>query len=277
MKIISYLPEKIKKKIILNYFINSPTLKVNSDKYPFDNFHFTEEVNCDNDFSLSSNLIIGKQAESYFEACLKRSKSYDLLASNIQIQDTNATIGELDYIIRDLNLKKLIHIELACKFYLYDSNINASEESKWVGPNRKDSLYEKLEKVKRKQFPLLHHNKTVQRLRELNIEIPNAQELCLKAFLFIPKGENRQKFPANYQKCLVGYWIKHKDFYKEDKAALYVIPHKKEWLLPPKQIEEWYSFSTIKSEVQKQIGINRSLLLYKKTQQGIERFFVVWW
>lgn len=217
------------------------------------------------------------QAEACFEAYLKRSKHCDLLVSNIQIQGETETLGEIDYIIRNLNSQKITHIELACKFYLYDIDAGVNQESKWIGPNRKDSLYDKLEKIKWRQFPIIHKDETLQTLKNLNIEFPTTQELCLKAFLFIPKEMNFQEFPISYQECIVGHWMRPNDFENEDKAAQYAIPDKKEWLLPLGQIERWHSFAEAQSIVLEQVDSHNSPLLYKKTQHTIERFFVVWW
>ena len=235
-----------------------------------------EEVR-DENFSFPLNSVIGLQAEACFEAFLKASKNYKLLSANLQIQDEKETLGEIDYIIQNIKTHQVIHIELACKFYLFDKDAFTSEEEKWIGPNRKDSLFEKLEKIKHKQFPILQKTETIETLKSLDIEIPSVQELCLKAFLFIPKEMKTQDFPINYQECIVGNWIKFENFDREDKNAFYSIPNKKEWLLPLDQVSEWYSFSEIKVEIGRQININKSTLIYKKTQKSIERFFIGWW
>jgi len=199
-----------------------------------------------------------------------------LLASNLQIQGAKETLGELDYIVRSLKTDEIIHIELACKFYLYDENAAASEEEKWIGPNRKDSLFDKLEKVKLKQFPLLHTGETIQKLAELGITKPSSQVLCLKAFLFLPKKMTDEIFPKSFQDCIVGYYIKPNDL-ELDETALYAIPSKKEWLLPAKSLTNWHNFSEIKQLIVAQLKINKSPLIYKKTPHKMERFFIVWW
>ncbi|WP_051285200.1 DUF1853 family protein [Aequorivita capsosiphonis] len=235
-----------------------------------------EEIS-ENEFQFPKNSVLGMQAESCFEAYLMRSKNYKILTANLQIHGEKETLGELDYILRNLKTNRVIHIELACKFYLYDVDAGSSEEEKWIGPNRKDSLYDKLEKVKWKQFPLLYKNETIEKLESLEVEIPSFQQLCLKAFLFIPKKLNRRNFPANYAASVVGHWIKHKDFSEEDRTALYAIPNKKEWLLPMESIVNWYSFSEVEKLIELQIQNKKSPLIYKKTLQKVERFFVVCW
>lgn len=221
--------------------------------------------------------MIGKQAEVLFEAYINHSKNYNLLYANIQIQGDLETLGEIDYILKNLQTKEVIHVELACKFYLYDESIGPKMESKWIGPNRKDSLMEKLIKIKERQFPILAKTETIRTLKSLNIAIPSAQELCLKAFLFIPKEMELRDFSLSYQNCIVGRWMHLNDFEREDDRAQYAIPDKKKWLLPADQLQEWYSFSEIKFEIEKQLKNKRSPLIYKKMGDTIEKFFIVWW
>ncbi|SRX53970.1 hypothetical protein AEQU1_01021 [Aequorivita sp. CIP111184] len=216
------------------------------------------------------------QAEACFEAYLKQSNNFELLTANLQIQGTKETLGELDYIVRNLKTEKIVHIELACKFYLYDEKAGTLEEQKWIGPNRKDSLFDKLEKVKLKQFPLLQAPETIQKLEELGISKPSSQELCLKAFLFLPNKMAAAIFPKPFQDCIVGHYIKPNDL-EEDKTALYAIPNKKEWLLPIEIVANWYTFSEIKQLIDAQLKINKSPLIYKKTPHIMERFFIIWW
>lgn len=269
----------------LNRFINAPDLKITSEEYPFQNFNFLDEEITASNFQFPENSIIGMQAEACFEAYLNHSKHYKLLASNLQIHTATSsgtglareTLGELDYIVQNLKTNEIVHIELACKFYLYDNNIKTSEESKWIGPNRKDCLYDKLEKIKSKQFPLITKTETIEKLKSFSIDCPTSQQLCLKAFLFLPKGMNIKLIPNNYKQCITGYWINQSDLIKEDSDALYAIPNKKQWLLPETDIQDWLSFSEAKLEINKLLQNKKSHLIYKKTHYNLERFFVVWW
>lgn len=262
---------------ILNSFIKAPVLKINSEKYPFENFEFYQEEFFKTSFNFPKHLVLGMQAEACFEAYIINSKNYTLLAANLQINGEKETLGELDYIIENHNTHIIEHIELACKFYLYDTAAGVSEEEKWIGPNRKDRLSEKLEKVRLKQFPLLQKKETLQKLHDLKIELPTSQKLCLKAFLFLPKKTKSIEFAGNFRDCIIGYYIKNSDFNKEDENAAYAIPTKKEWLLPINSVETWYSFTEVKKKIELQISNKKSPLIYKKTLHQIERFFVVWW
>ncbi len=222
--------------------------------------------------------MLGKQAECCFEYYLKQSSRYDLMAANLQIQGVDQTLGELDYIVFDQKKKCTLHIELACKFYLYDPSVLNDREANWIGANRKDTLTEKLDKLIDKQFPLLYNDQTKLKLKELDIWVNTIeQQLCLKAFLFIPKGHRKNDFSETIRNCISGYWTSFSEFVSERKEALYVVPKKKEWLLPPEKFEKWHVLSEVKATIGASINTKKSLLVYKKTKNKIERLFVVWW
>lgn len=264
---------------LLNNFLNAPNLVISSEEHRFTPFQVSLSETFDEEaFVFPYNIIIGKQAELCFAYYLKHSLRYELIASNIQINGETETIGEIDYLVFDSKTQEILHVELACKFYLFDSSFNDSETNAWIGPNRKDTLKKKLDKLKLKQFPLIKRKETQVTLKELQIDV-NAikQQLCLKAFLFLRRGSQINQFSKNYQLCIVGYWISFAEFISEEKTAIYAIPKKKEWLLPIENNEEWFSFIEVKNIIKTKIETNQSVLVYKKIGSEIIRFFVVWW
>ncbi len=222
--------------------------------------------------------MLGKQAEACFEYLLNNSKNHQLLAANIQIQGETKTLGELDYLVFDTETEKTLHIELACKFYLFDDSLGPDYEAKWIGPNRKDTLKEKLEKIKEKQFPLLFAPETRTALKDLQLDIAKIeQQICIKSFLFLPKGFNKEELPKPYQNCVVGTYISFSELKEEQAGALFAVPDKKQWLLPPENLPDWYSFSEAKEYISILINNKKSPLVYKKQKGIFEKFFVVWW
>ena len=122
--------------------------------------------------------MLGKQAEYCFTHALNQSNRYQVIASTLQIQGEVATLGEIDYLIYDRKKEQVCHIELACKFYLYDPTFK-TQEARWIGPNRKDTLADKLRKLKQKQFPMLFASETEQVLMSLGITADSVvQQLC---------------------------------------------------------------------------------------------------
>lgn len=265
-------------KLLAN-FLNAPNLVISSEEHDFKPFQLSGiKAPLSQNFVFPYNLIIGKQAEFCFAHYLEHSLRYKLISSNIQVNGKAQTIGEIDYLVFDSKTETTLHVELACKFYLYDSNLNTNKTSCWVGPNKKDTLKKKLDKFKLKQFPLIKLPETLRILKELQIKGSTIeQQLCLKAFLFIRKDSQPNRFANNFKNCIVGYWIPFLDFTAEDPSAFYAIPKKKEWLLTLDTPREWFGLDKTKNILKFSMENKQTVLVYKKTASQTLRFFVVWW
>jgi len=236
------------------------------------------KINKPINYSNHAPLRLGKEIEKVFSAFVKASSNYKLIQENIQIQDGKTTLGELDFILQQIDSKQLIHLELVYKFYVYDSNQSKNELEKWIGPNRKDSFIEKFEKLKIKQFPFLYHPKTKAHFTNLNIN-DIEQKLCFIANLFVHYTQQNTIYPEINPKAIVGYWLSFTDFNnKLDSDNLYYLPQKKEWGIHPKNNTVWYS----KKQMSEQIKIQHQrqfspLCWIKKPNLKFEQCFVVWW
>ncbi|MDG1841923.1 MAG: DUF1853 family protein, partial [Crocinitomicaceae bacterium] len=149
---------------------------------------FDIELNEVNKTSIDINdsIRLGKLVEHFVFIQLQQNKSISIIVKNLQIIQDKITIGEIDCVIK--HLKKYIHLEIVYKFYLYDKHIDTGELDHWIGPNKKDSLVFKLNKLKNKQLPLLHHFKTKELLAKTRLNIDNISSIVFfKAQLFVPK------------------------------------------------------------------------------------------
>lgn len=227
---------------------------------------------------LSNKLYLGKRAERFLEDFLNQSKRYDVLASNIQIIDDKKTLGELDFIIYDNQKQQHIHLEQVYKFYVYDPRF-IKETDRWIGPNRKDSLQEKIDKLNLHQFPLLRHPTTQKILGDLNISTKNiAQQVCFKAHCFVPKGMAPKDVNSINPKSISGYYTSYTNFIKtESKNAQYVIPKKIDWSIAPQNAQSWCSFSEICDQLGSYFKEKRAPLVLMKDGDTYQRMFVVWW
>lgn len=230
----------------------------------------------DLDFQLPTNLRLGHLAEIVVSELIKSSTNYKVLYENIQLIEDKKTIGEIDFIITEKNTNRLIHMELAYKFYLYDPEISSESINNWIGPNRNDSLKEKLEKVKNKQFPLLHHQAAQSQFDQ--IEIQNIdQKLCLLISLFIPY-QYKADFSTVYQKAIKGYYLNMEVFNRLDHSQkAYYLPQKNEWGIDPSENEIWINFDTINGQITKSIQEKQALLCWQKYKDSYLVFFIVWW
>jgi len=95
---------------------------------------------------------LGHLCEDAMAILLNDSPDYDLLARNLQIQDrAGNTIGELDFLLRDLQSGQLIHLELATKFYLA---VETDTGLTLPGPDPRDNYFKKLRRLRDHQLSL---------------------------------------------------------------------------------------------------------------------------
>lgn len=230
----------------------------------------------DPEFQLPTNLRLGHLAEKIVSELIKSSTNYKVLYENVQLIEAKRTIGEIDFIIEAIKTKQVIHMELAYKFYLYDPNIDSEPINNWIGPNRNDSLKEKLGKLKMKQFPLLYHDCAKSQFK--NIEIDNAtQALCLLVSLFIPY-EYKADFNPIYEKAIKGYYLNFEAFMRLDNTdKTYYIPSKKEWGMDPSENEVWTAFNGVEKYIQTSIKEKQAPLCWQKHDDSYLAFFIVWW
>ncbi|MDT0685666.1 DUF1853 family protein [Autumnicola psychrophila] len=260
-------------------FLSTPPLWKNN-LFGLSQFNFPLDISAeDAAISGSPHSILGKRMESFFEALLKSSTGYEVLASNIQIQNAKITIGEIDFLLKSLTKNQHYHVELVYKFYVYDPDYQ-EELERWIGPNRKDSLLQKIKKLKEKQFPLLYKPETKEYLSALQVNPQDLkQEVCFKAQLFLPKHLMQIETSSINKECVAGYWIHSEDFFGKDyEHYLFYSPKKQQWPVDPQYAENWHSYEVIKKEVETFIERKRSPLLWmKKSEFEFERFFIVWW
>ncbi len=227
-------------------------------------------------FQLPTNLRLGQLAEKIVSELIKASTNYKVLYENTQVIEAKKTIGEIDFIIEQINTKKLIHVELAYKFYLFDPSLSSMPLNNWIGPNRNDSLKEKLEKLKRKQFPLLHHNATKSKFNTIQID-EVSQALCLLVSLFVPY-ECKANFNPIYQQAMKGYYLNFETFIKLDNPAkTYYLPPKVEWGMDSSENENWTNFKGVEKYISASIKEKQAPLCWQKYNDSYLAFFIIWW
>ena len=225
---------------------------------------------------LPKDRRLGHLVEKVVSGGIKASPHFEMIAENIQLIEEKQTIGELDFLIRDKVTGEVIHLELAYKFYLYDPTISELEIENWIGPNRNDSLIEKLNKLKEKQFPLLFHPIINDRFPELNMESIE-QNICLISNLYIPLKQNLNLSEV-YLHFIKGFYY----YFDEIKSILpaecqYYIPQKTEWGMDPSQNEKWITTTEFMNQLEIIITKGRSPLCWQKSGNEYAEFFVVSW
>lgn len=225
--------------------------------------------------TLPKNLRLGKRVEQFVFNELEQNDAVSILVENIQIQELKQTIGELDAIITLNN--EPIHLEIVYKFYVYDDSVGISETDHFIGPNRKDSLVEKLTKLKNKQLPLLYKPQTKTLLANLKLDVSKIQQkVCFKAQLFLPYKKEIMLKELNPD-CIVGIYLRKEHVATFETCSFY-FPSKPDWLIQPHHAVNWIDYEASQEDLNRiYIEKNSACCWIKQADDSIIKSFIVWW
>jgi len=228
---------------------------------------------------IPSNLRLGHQMEYVFKQLVDYSEAYSVLMHNLPISENGITKGEIDFVLQRRETGQFIHVELTYKFYLIDPDIPEPIHS-FIGPNRRDTLFAKMEKIRNRQFPLIHSKAGIEALANKGIDhLQLSQQCCFKAQLFQPYMSTKINMAGLNKDCMAGYWLRSDDF--EGSAfeqARFYIPTKSEWLLEPQTQVAWKTHTEALIEIQNHMADKMAPMLWIKwPDKGFEKMFVVWW
>jgi hypothetical protein len=266
------------KNIQLQYegFLNTPLLWNETEIFNLSQFEIYTLNSTPFNSTKKPEIRLGKRVEQFAVFTFQQQKNVEILAENAHIQDEKTTIGELDCILKVE--EHPIHIEIVYKFYLYDETVGTTEIEHWIGPNRRDSLFQKLTKLKDKQLPLLYNKKTLPLLGELNISAKNIiQKVYFKAQLFVPLSYLKKDFFIVNNNCIIGFYIHFKELENLNNCKFF-IPKKLDWLLEIQTQTNWINFSAFTKKINEFHAVKSAPLCWLKYPNGeTQKFFVVWW
>ncbi|MBO0593761.1 DUF1853 family protein [Cellulophaga sp. E16_2] len=225
---------------------------------------------------IPKNIRLGHQIEYIFQQLIAHSTSYKTLLFNQPIRNEKITTGEIDFILQNTKNQEIIHVELTYKFYIIDTNIS-DEIHQLVGPNRKDAFYEKVQKIKHKQFALLKTKEAIQFLESKHINVHNIiSKACFKAQLFKPYFEDAILKTLN-ENCIVGSWLSLNEFklslFNEN---LYYLLKKQEWIIVPTFDVEWKIYQSIIGDIYKAHERKQAPMLWMKDKNNkLHKIFIV--
>ncbi len=264
---------------MINGFFNTPPLWSN-EQFGIQQFVFPEvDIETLPAIPIPTNRRLGHQMEYVFKQLLDHCDDYELLMHNLPIKNTKRTLGEIDFILRQATSLTLMHIELTYKFYIIDPTITEPIH-RLMGPNRRDMFFTKMEKIKHEQFPLLHSREGAAALELMNIDPEGIiHQACFKAQLFTPFKSKRIGIRPLNNDCIVGYWLPFDVFNTTAfKSYQFYIPFKTEWPIAPHLKVPWASHFKILMELNLRMLKERAPMVWiKKSDDTIEKCFVVWW
>lgn len=256
-------------------FLKTPVLWKGNSIFSLQQFEINSKLN-KIDIVVDDKLRLGKYIERLVSFELNKYQDISILAENIQIQEDKLTLGELDCLL--LKDNQPIHLEIIYKFYLYDDSVGKTEIDHFIGPNRKDSLNEKLTKLKNKQLPLLYADTCKPYLDKLGLNAKTiSQQVCFKAQLFVPFTNQNIQLKKLNTNCIVGFYINQNQLQEFSNCKFY-IPIKKDWLVIPHTNVDWLNHKTFNKKIIDYVEKHYSTLLWIKTKTGeIKKVFFVWW
>ncbi|QFZ92006.2 DUF1853 family protein [Synechococcus elongatus] len=150
---------------------------------------------------------LGIRAEALLVWALRQLPRFRLLASQLQLRDGSTCLGELDFLIEDRVLQRYEHWELALKFFGWSG-------AAWVGPDSKDLLTQKLQRMQGRQLALSQttafHDWIEQHAPEAK-RSPWQRRLLSRGFAFVPWGKALPTDQAEVSRHAQHGWLLHRD------------------------------------------------------------------
>jgi len=228
--------------------------KLDADSLPLQN-HLRSE----------GHLVLGKRFEKLLEFYFQYSDRFQLLHKGVQLKEGDLTVGEIDFIVRDMASEEVIHIETACKFYL--GTRNSKDPTSWVGINPRDSLELKSTKLL-KQSGLTETLVGRKWCRDNNVK-PDVKSIWLKGYFFHHfSAISRPIAPKNASpKYPSGWWM------RAEEARLFFSQSKGKWALLPK--ESWLAPANFSSQDPAVKDSNELISLLKSWPEKNEKSMMI--
>lgn len=147
---------------------------------------------------------LGRYFELLWAYWFEHSRRYDIIGQNIQIEHEGRTLGELDLLVQERGSGRVIHLELAVKFYLGVGDTR--DLANWHGPGRKDRLDSKVNSLLQRQSLLSRQPAAARQLAAMGIHI-DACGVILKGRLFYPDAQPRLLPQQSNPRHLQSRWL----------------------------------------------------------------------
>lgn len=151
--------------------------------------------------------LLGHYFEALIEYWLRHWRRMTVHAVRLQVRSEERAIGEFDFLFRDRFRDIDYHWESAVKFFLRFRHPDGRYE--WLGPNPRDTLQNKLDKVFGQQLPLARDPAATPILARLGIGGLSSRAF-IKGYLFYPAAGNWCRPdsvpPESSPRHLKGWW-----------------------------------------------------------------------
>lgn len=173
---------------------------------------------------------LGHYFETLISYWLMHTPDTLLIASNLQVQHEQRTLGEYDFLFRNA-AGEYCHWEVAIKFYLQVEPV--AEQRSFIGPGTRDRLDIKLDKIFQQQL-LLGSTSAGLKALPCGIKLTRA-EAFIKGYLFYHHAASKQPgIPGVSPAHLSGWWVRHsiEKLPQASASSRWIILPRMRWLAP---------------------------------------------
>lgn len=273
----------------LEWLTHCPSLVIKDDKFietsPVEN---TLSMLLDNQ-ELVSGIFANRKhtVGDYFERLvllwLHLQSGYGNIQQHIRIYDGRRTVGEMDFLINDIEKRISLHLEVAVKYFLLAEK---DDRPQFIGPNPNDTFEKKYQKLVQQQLAL--PQSPFAKVALVNHQKPIVSKGILKGYLFYPSENARQQTPVISPIINMDHWkgwwtaIHRLHLPQSEENSLWIVLKKPYWFTIPKIDQaEKFSFSEMEVYLEKHFAQNpRPVFLAEVMQskngwQEISRGFIV--
>lgn len=238
---------------------DSQTLLMEQDKSP----HLIQAY-----LSKMPTFRLGLYFENLLAYWFSIQPNYEILKKNFVISSETTTIGELDFILRELSTGKVIHLEVAVKFYL---QVSSNKKAVWLGPNLNDNFDSKMDKLFNKQIELSNKAITKTELSKHNIAI-DEHWVIIKGRLFTHDAK------LSENTC----WLSFDEFlnYNDSGQSQWIILSKPHWLSEINNLEynflagELHDKKSLERQLNECLGASPVCIAKVNNQAETKRLFI---
>lgn len=223
---------------------------------------------------------LGLYFEQLYECLMTDILAWTVVARNLPIRANGITLGELDFVVHNPHSGHNEHHEVAVKFYL-GYMARDSTDIRWYGPNARDRLDLKSERMLRMQSQRCQLPETHTALSAAGISIPSINRIFMPGYLFYP-FDNELPSPATADAGhLRGRWLYLQQARKLGNLDECVILRKPHWLGPwlqsvaPDQEAVHRAFAEIEESDTPRLFASLTYDSKTAAWRETERFFVV--
>jgi hypothetical protein len=173
---------------------------------------------------------LGHYFERLYEVLLRDLLGWDIVLQNQQVQAEGRTLGELDFLVRNRSSGQLEHHEIAIKFYL--GFVTEANQVRWYGPNARDRLDLKTERLLNHQSRLCQRPETQGLLASVGVCETVTPRIFMPGYLFYPVAQTLPEAPAQVpREHLKGHWMRL-DQARQENISGWVPLFKPDWIGP---------------------------------------------